>query len=118
MQRHIKAHSDGKVSQVVSPGTMRFLDFARLQFARNEKHAGTTGGREYVLDVFAGGGRVTVDGAGKRRTFEPVGGRADVFSGPPAMVYLPPNCSYEITALTDRFDPGPVFPAAHAASQP
>ena len=118
MQRHIKAHSDGKVSQVVSPGTMRFLDFARLQFARNEKHAGTTGGREYVLDVFAGGGRVTVDGAGKQRTFEPVGGRADVFSGPPAMVYLPPNCSYEITSLSDEFDAGLFSAPSKAAAEP
>jgi 5-deoxy-glucuronate isomerase len=106
MQRHIKAHSNGKVRQVVPPGTMRFLDFARLTLAGNDKHSGRTGGRECVLDVFAGAARVAVESGGSRQVFEHVGGRADVFSGPPAMVYIPPNSSYEITAPADGFDAG------------
>jgi 5-deoxy-glucuronate isomerase len=118
MQRHIKSHSNGKVRQVVPPGTMRFLDFTRLMLARNEKQAGRTGGREYVLDVFAGGARVAVESGGKRQVFERIGSRADVFSGPPAMVYLPPNSSYEIAALSDGFDAGLFSAPSKAAAEP
>lgn len=117
MQRHIKAQSNGKVRQVVAPGTMRFLDFARLLLPRNEKHGGQSGAREYVLDVFGGAARVTVETKGQRQVFEKVGGRSDVFSGQPAMVYLPPASSYEVTALSDGFDAGLFSAPSKAATE-
>ena len=39
MDRHIKAKANGKYQEIVSPGTMRFLDFARLHLRSGEKHA-------------------------------------------------------------------------------
>jgi 5-deoxy-glucuronate isomerase len=117
MQRHIKAQPNGKVRQVVAPGTMRFLDFARLLLRRNERHAGETPGRECVLDVFSGAARVSVETEGKPRVFEEVGGRPDVFSGQPVMVYFPPASLYEITAITESFDAGLFSAPSKAAAE-
>jgi 5-deoxy-glucuronate isomerase len=118
MNRLIKAPWGGKFVQLVPTGTLRFLDFARLQLKQGEQHALETGGREYVLDVFSGVGRVMVETAdGERTTFEKVGGRADVFSGPPEMVYVPPNARVEVTAGSGLLDTG-IFSAPSQASAP
>jgi 5-deoxy-glucuronate isomerase len=99
MNRHIKASRNGPYQEIVPVGVMRFLDFARLGLAQGEKYSGKTGGREAVLDFFSGTALVAVRAAGgKDHTFSAVGTRADVFSGPPQMVYIPPQSSYEITA--------------------
>ena len=107
MQRHIKARSNGKLQEIISPGTMRFLDFARLRLGEGERHPGATGSRESVFDVFSGTASVTVERAGgQRQTFAKAGGRADVFSGPPVMIYVPPQSRYEIAAESQGVDIG------------
>ncbi len=106
MQRHIKAQPKGKFRQVVPAGTMRFLDFSLVELPRNEQHAGQTGAREYVLDIFGGQAQVTVENRGKKQVFEKAGARADVFSGPPAMLYIPPASTYTIKAISDGFGAG------------
>ena len=101
MNRLIKAPRDGNDQQIVPPGTLRFLDFSRLQLKQGENRSGRTGPREAVLDFFAGGASVSVRCAdGKIYHFAKVGGRADVFSGPPVMVYVPPQANFEITAAS------------------
>ena len=66
---------------------MRFLDFARLNLVKDQKHSAKAQGREYVLDIFSGRATVTVETAdGQKQVFSNVGARADVFSGPPVMV--------------------------------
>jgi hypothetical protein len=45
MQRHIKWSGNGPLTQIVKPGTMRFLDFARLQLAGGKSYQGATGRR-------------------------------------------------------------------------
>jgi len=118
MNRHIKSAPGGKFQQIVAPGTLRFLDFAHLQLARGEKHSSTTGAREYVLDIFSGRATVTVETAdGKRQSYESAGGREDVFSGPPVMIYLPPQAKYEIQSVSERFDAG-IFSAPAQTSLP
>ena len=106
MQRHIKAHPDGKYQQIVAPGTMRYLDFARLQLSKGSSYAGVTGTREAVLDVFSGSAAITVDCPSGKQHFPQLGVRADVFSGPPAMLYIPPQSGYEITAGSIDVDAG------------
>jgi 5-deoxy-glucuronate isomerase len=115
MQRHIKSLPDGNFQQIVAPGTMRFLDFARLRLLNGQQHSGLTDEREAVLDVFSGTAAVSVAGPAGRRHFERVGVRADVFSGPPVMVYMPPHSGYEITVKSEEFDAG-LFTAPSAAS--
>ena len=111
MERHIKAKADGKYQQIVAPGTMKFLDFARAQLKNGETHSGKTRDREYVLDIFSGTASISIEtGKGKKQVYENAGGRADVFSGPPVMVYVPVQSSFEIKAASGVVDVG-VFSA-------
>ena len=111
MDRHIKAKANGKYQEIVSPGTMRFLDFARLQLRSGEKHAAETGEREYAFDIFSGTASISVESVlGRKQVFPRAGTRPDVFSGPPVMLYLPPHSSFEITADSEALDVG-VFSA-------
>jgi 5-deoxy-glucuronate isomerase len=120
MERHLKARPDGNYQEIVRPGTLRFLDFARLRLRKGESHSRATGGRESVLDIFSGSASVSIESAGGgKQTFARAGGRADVFSGPPVMLYIPPQSSWEISALSDSLDVG-VFsaPSNAATSEP
>lgn len=119
MERLIKAKNNGNFQQIVPPGTMRFLDFSRLQLSKGGRHSGTTGTREAVLDVFSGAATVSMTGprTGKQ-SFTNVGGRADVFSAPPVMVYIPPQSSYEIVAESDSFDAGIFSAPSQCTAQP
>jgi 5-deoxy-glucuronate isomerase len=118
MNRHIKAQKGGRFQQIVAPGRMRFLDFARLTLATGEKHSGCTRPREYVFDIFSGRASVRVKtGDGGEHVFRSVGARDDVFAGPPVMVYVPPQATYEIEAVTDNLDVG-IFSAASRSTAP
>ncbi len=99
MDRLIKARKNGNFQQIVAPGTMRFLDFATLQLEKGDHHSLSTGAREYVLDLFSGVVTLTVRTVGRsKEIYSQIGKRADVFSGPPLMSYLPPNSQVEIKA--------------------
>ncbi len=118
MQRHIKAgkRADESFQQIVAPGTLRFLDFARLMLHRGESYSGTEADREYVFDFFSGEASVEITAAdGRRWDFPKAGGRPDVFSGPPVVIYVPPQSRYEITAASDRLDVG-IFSAPSSAA--
>ncbi len=118
MDRLIKSKLDGTYHPIVSPGTMRFLDFARLRLRKGERHARATGERESVLDIFSGTASVVVESpAGRKQVFPKAGGRADVFSGPPVMLYIPPQLTYEIVANTETLDVG-IFSAPSKAAAP
>jgi 5-deoxy-D-glucuronate isomerase len=87
MERLLKAQAKGGFQQIIRPGVLRFLDFARLNLVKDQKHSAKAQGREYVLDIFSGRATVTVETAdGQKQVFSNVGARADVFSGPPVMV--------------------------------
>ena len=118
MERLIKARAHTGFQQIVPPGALRFLDFARLSLSKGQQHSAKAQEREYVLDVFSGTATIAVEIAnGQRQVFSDVGARADVFSGPPVMVYLPPRSSFEITAASETFDAG-IFSAPSTATAP
>jgi len=118
MDRLIKSQPHGKYQQIVPPGTMRFLDFARLRLEKGERRSDVTGSREYVLDIFSGTAAIEVESSGsKKQAFPPAGIRADVFSGPPVMLYIPPQSSYEILASSGSVDIG-IFSAPSQAATP
>ncbi|MGD0223190.1 MAG: 5-deoxy-glucuronate isomerase [Terriglobia bacterium] len=99
MDRLIKARKNGKFQQIVEPGTLRFLDFATLQLGKGERHSLSTGAREYVLDMFSGTVTLVINTPGRsKEIYSRIGKRADVFSGPPVMSYIPPNSQLEIKA--------------------
>lgn len=116
MNRLIKSQPSNGYHQIVRPGTMRFLDFARLQLGKNEKLRTETGSREAVLDIFAGRASVRVEGAnGHWNSFPNVGTREDVFAGPPVMLFVPPQSTYELEAATESLDVG-IFSAPSQTS--
>ena len=118
MERLLKAQAGEGFQQIVPPGVLRFLDFARLNLVKGQKHSAKAQGREYVLDIFSGRATVTLEIAyGQRQVFSNVGARTDVFSGPPVMVYLPPQSSFEITAASEVLDAG-IFSALSTATAP
>jgi 5-deoxy-glucuronate isomerase len=119
MNRHIKFRHDSGFQPIVSPGTMRFLDFARLELSKGEKHTGETGSRELVVDIFAGWAKVKIEShGGDYATYESAGAREDVFSGPPAMVYVPINSKFSIEAISEKFDAGLFTAPAKTVSPP
>jgi 5-deoxy-glucuronate isomerase len=118
MERLLKARPNGAFHQIVPTGTLRFLDFARLRLAKGGHYSGQTQGREFVLDIFSGTAMIRVETASaERQVFSEAGRRAEVFSGPPVMVYLPPQCSYEIIATSEAVDVG-IFSAPSQATTP
>jgi 5-deoxy-glucuronate isomerase len=99
MDRLIKARKNGKFQQIVAPGVMRFLDFATLRLDKGERHTLETGPREYVLDIFGGVSSLAITTVGRsKEVYSQIGKRADVFSGPPVMSYIPPNSQVQIKA--------------------
>ncbi|MGH9378414.1 MAG: 5-deoxy-glucuronate isomerase [Terriglobia bacterium] len=116
MERQIKQKAHEKYAQIVAPGTMRFLDFARLQLEKGERYSLETGPREAVLDIFGGKVSVTIEHQGGKTAYTRAGERADVFSGAPAMIYIPPKARYEMIADT-KADIG-IFTAPSQAAIP
>ncbi|HKW68094.1 MAG TPA: 5-deoxy-glucuronate isomerase [Terriglobales bacterium] len=113
MQRLIKAQPHANNRDVVLSGALRFLQFSLV--AGSSEHRGFTADRECVLDVFSGVASITLEGRNVHKTFSKVGGRKDVFSGPPCVLYLPPQCSYTIQPASDDFHAGFFSaPATHA----
>ena len=107
MKRLIKARAKSGFQRIVRPGVLRHLDFARLNLGKGKKYAAKAEGRELVVDIFSGTATILVETTdGQKQVFSHVGTRADVFSGPPVMVYLPPRCSYQLTVDSDVFDAG------------
>jgi len=75
----------------------QYLTFAALHLTAGKTHEAQTGGNELGIVVL--GGRCSVTSS--RGAWDEVGSRADVFHGMPWAVYLPPQTSFRITALTD-----------------
>lgn len=109
MQRHIKFHSRNRAAQhwdVVPPGLLRFLEFSLLDLPAGGAHRGATGGRECLLYVFSGVAAVALEGRDFQHSFARVGGRTDVFSGAPSVLYMPPQCAYSIQPAGGGFRAG------------
>lgn len=118
MDRLIKSKQAEKFQEIVPPGLMRFLGFSRLRLRKGEHYSISTGAREFVVDFFAGTASLTINtSSGQTQRYESVGQRADVFSGPPVMVYVPPNSTCEILGDSSPTDMG-LFSAPSTASGP
>lgn len=99
MNYHIPCKAGQGFNRILDVGQaeMKLTGFGLLKLAKGEKLASQTGGLEVALILL--GGRCAVRGADF--DFAEVGGRADVFSGLPHTVFIPPASDYEITALGD-----------------
>jgi len=86
---------------IVSPenSELKYIEFGRLFLPnKGEEYRGETGNREAVLTIFGGICSVKVESSTGTVSYSSIGGRRDVFSGKPTMVYLPPNVRYEIAS--------------------
>lgn len=118
MNRHMKFQRGNGYQPIVSTSVLRFLDFARLELSKGERYSGETGDRELVMDTFGGRAKVTIESSGGRTIYESAGAREDVFSGPPAMVYVPIRARYSVEAISPQFDAGLFTAPATIASPP
>lgn len=76
---------------------MAMTGFGLVKLAAGESFSARNEGMEVALVVLGG----TCDVVAGNKTFKAVGKRADVFSGHPYTVFVPPALSYTITAVTD-----------------
>lgn len=121
MQRLIKGQPDGnspKTWDVVPAGVLRFLEFTLLNLQEGDTQCGSTGDRECVLDTFSGLASVVVNGPGFKQAFPRVGGRSDVFSGAPCVLYMPPKSGFHIQATSQNFRAGLFCAPATQALEP
>lgn len=101
---HIRANDTGRTGAFAALDARRagwdILNFAAVRLGTGKTFEIAIDNFEYVAVVL--GGRCTI--RTNRGDFEHIGRRADVFSGLPYAVYLPPNTEFEIESLTDNFE--------------
>jgi len=82
----------------INDDACELLQFSKLTLSKGERYEGTVpGDRETMLVLLSGKARVEVAG----KTFASVGGRPNVFAGPPHSVYLSMGKGFTVTALTN-----------------
>jgi 5-deoxy-glucuronate isomerase len=78
-------------------GSSSFLTLYRLDLPAGGEQVIETGDHEHVLDVLSGRFRISGQSRGAARfDLGLLGQRADIFSGPPAMAYVPRQSSYRV----------------------
>ena len=101
---HIHSNDTGRAGAFAALDARRAgwdtLNFAAVRLGTGKTFEIAIDNFEYVAVVL--GGRCTI--RTNRGDFEAIGRRADVFSGLPHAVYLPPNTEFEIESLTDNFE--------------
>lgn len=79
-------------------GNSTFLTLHRLRFSQpGQSWSLTTDNVEHVVDIFSGTCRISGNSRAEQFDFNPVGSRKNIFSGPPDLVYVPRQTSYEIS---------------------
>lgn len=93
------------VSSKNSP--LRLLEFGRLTLSKKgSKFSNNTGDKEVVLDIFGGRCDVQVSNGNGGIAYSGTGGRHDIFSGKPTIIYIPKGSEYHVTSLTSWLDIG------------
>lgn len=81
------------------------LDFGRLRLRRgSEPYIEQTGGQEVVLTLLTGSADVEIQSPKVSETYPNIGGRSNVFSQSPTLVYVPPESSYQVAAASSEVD--------------
>jgi 5-deoxy-glucuronate isomerase len=89
---------DGTVLDITPQSAgWRYVGFRVVKLAGGERYSHCEAGREACIVVLTG----TVGVTAGEQSFEGIGGRATVFDGAPAAVYVPAGTLYEIVAESD-----------------
>jgi len=97
---HFRATELGEgYTRIVGPGDagLRLLEFGRIILGREQVYRGETGEREAALDILTGSCTVEVE-CGETFLYRGIGGRKDVFSSNPTMLYIPRGSAYRVSA--------------------
>jgi 5-deoxy-glucuronate isomerase len=88
------AHADPQVTLEITPelAGWEYISFQARRLAAGEAFSGDTGDTELALIPLGG----SVDVESSRGSWAGVGGRANVFAGPPHALYLPPRTRYSV----------------------
>ena len=90
--------ADGVVTDVTRESAgWRYVGFRVVRLATGDNYAGVEAGREACIVVLTGHVTVRADGA----LFEHLGGRASVFDGAAASVYIPAGVAYIVEGESD-----------------
>ncbi|MBI3991385.1 MAG: 5-deoxy-glucuronate isomerase [Candidatus Omnitrophica bacterium] len=82
--------------------TLRLLEFGQISLTgKGARYEAETGRNEEVLDIFSGRCDISILYKGQEENWRELGGRKDIFSGLPTMVYLPRGIKYVIRAIDD-----------------
>jgi 5-deoxy-glucuronate isomerase len=95
MTTYFTAVRAGSGANNLDTNPCKLLDFELVVLDDGKSHAGNSGDRE-ILAVILGGKAMVQAGS---RTFEHVGGRANVFAGKPHSVYIPCQTDYWLTGV-------------------
>lgn len=92
-------HADPQVDLEITPelAGWEFVSFQVRRLAAGQSWSADTGASEAALVLLGG----TIDVESSRGSWAGVGGRANVFAGPPHALYLPPNTGYTARAASD-----------------
>ena len=97
-------------STIVSPknSELKFTDFGILFLSnKGERYEGETRDKEAVLTLLGGTCSLNIEGTvGRKVRYGMIGGRANVFSGRPTVVYLPKEARYEVMAESPNLHVG------------
>jgi 5-deoxy-glucuronate isomerase len=94
---------------------LKYVTFGRLFLTDGcRSYSADTDGTEVGIDIFSGRCRVTLPGG----EVQEAGTRGDAFSGPPAMVYIPPGSKYTVECPEGEAVLGVFAAPASGVSQP
>ncbi len=93
MKYHALLTSDMGLN-ILPTNPCKLLNFNFLKLAPNERYTANSGEREILAVILGGKATFSINGI----TFEPVGGRPNVFAGKPHSVYIPAGSEFSIKA--------------------
>jgi len=86
---------------------LKYIEFGRLLLSKKcNEYEDETRNCEAVLTIFGGTCSVEIECPSQNVSYKKIGHRADVFSGKPAMIYLPRRSKYRVVAESSMLEMG------------
>ncbi|MCD6231560.1 5-deoxy-glucuronate isomerase [Candidatus Aerophobetes bacterium] len=91
---------------IVSPenAPLKYLEFGRLLLKEEERYSEESKDREIVLDILRGKSDIEIEDEGRKINWSEVGGRTDVFSSIPTVVYIPKGTKYLLKSCSNLLE--------------
>jgi 5-deoxy-glucuronate isomerase len=106
------AEQEPGYTPIVTPrnSELKYIEFGTLLLNnKKQRHKGETKNREAVLAIFSGTCSVEIEGSSGTIHYDHLGGRSDVFSGKPTMVYMPRQTKFMVTSGATTLEAGIIY---------